>query len=68
MRKPYVSPVAQKLEFDYTNVVATSAGLNLLGSSDEQWCHSKPTEGISVKCDKIEEPKPVEGIVVKCVV
>ena len=26
MKKVYTSPVAEKLEFDYTNVVATSVG------------------------------------------
>ena len=53
MKKAYVSPVADKLEFDYTNVVATSTGLGLLGTSDEQWCHKpKPTEGVVVKCAK----------------
>ena len=66
MKKAYETPVAEKLEFDYTKVVASS-GLNLFGTSDQQWCHTgdvKPTEGISVKC---VETKPTEGIVVKCV-
>ena len=53
MKKAYVSPVADKLEFDYTTVVATSAGHDLFGTSDEQWCHKpKPTEGVVVKCAK----------------
>ncbi len=66
MKKTYVSPVVEKLEFDYTNVVATSTGLGLFGTSTEQWCHKeeKPTEGITVKCVTV---KPTEGIVVKCV-
>ena len=40
MKKKYVSPVAEKLEFDYTQVVATSNGSqNSIGSTHEQWCH-----------------------------
>ena len=41
MKKTYESPMAEKLEFDYTQVVATSAGgsQNSLGTVQEQWCH-----------------------------
>ena len=59
MKKAYVSPVAEKLEFDYTNVVSTSVG--------------GPTETPTTmdhKCVVIIkpiEPKPTEGISVKCV-
>ena len=39
MKKIYEAPVAEKLEFDYTNVVATSSGQPWLGTTHEQWCH-----------------------------
>ena len=57
MKKAYVSPVAEKLEFDYTNVVATSVGST-----------EKPGV-VDHKCVTIItpiEPKPTEGIVVRC--
>ena len=45
MKKAYETPVAEKLEFDYTQaVVASNTGSqNLFGTSDEQWCHTAQT-------------------------
>ena len=44
MKKAYETPVAEKLEFDYTNVVATSTGTqNTFGTPEEPWCHKQIT-------------------------
>ena len=52
MKKAYVSPVAEKLEFDYTNVVATSVGSTEKPGVVDHKCVViiKPTEGTVVKC------------------
>ena len=57
MKKAYENPVAEKIVFDYTNTVtASGGGLNLLGTSDEQWCHTGTTtateQGSTSKCVK----------------
>ena len=40
MRRVYETPIAEKLEFDYMNVVAASGpSQNNLGTVHEQWCH-----------------------------
>ena len=38
MKKEYKAPIVEKLEFNYQNTVVAS-GLNLLGTTHEQWCH-----------------------------
>ena len=47
MKKAYETPIAEKLEFDYTNtVVASGPGQNLFSTSHEQWCHSAKTDTV----------------------
>ena len=51
MRRRYEAPIAVKLEFDYPNTVVASGPLNLLGTSDQQWCHSSTP----VKTDTVDD-------------